>query len=47
MESFGGETWHYNCDTALRDAEFNEKAEEIYKSVVITYNEDLTDRIIK
>ena len=47
MESFGGETWHYNCDTALRDAEFNEKAEEIYNSVVITYNEDLTDRIIK
>lgn len=47
FEGFGEELWHYNCETELRDAEFNTKAEDIYNSVVITYNEDLLDRIIK
>ena len=47
FESFGDEIWHYQCDTALRDADFNKKAEDIYKSVTITYDEDLIDRIIK
>ena len=47
FDSFGGEVWHYECDTALRDADFNKKAEEIYNSVTITYDEDLIDRIIK
>jgi len=47
LDAFGDELWHYNCETELRDSDFNTKAEEIYNTVIITYDEDLLDRIIK
>ena len=47
FESFGDELWHYYCESDLRAEDFSKAADEIYSSVVITYNEDLLDRITK
>ena len=47
FDNFGDELWHYSCETELRDNDFNKKAEEIYNTVTITYDEDLLDRLIK
>ena len=47
LDGFGEELWRYNCDAALRDAEFTENADRIYAEITVTYNEDLLDRIVK
>ena len=47
FDGVGGEIWHIDCESVLRDAAFEKLADDIYASVEITYNEDLTDRITK
>ena len=47
FDNFGEEIWYYSCETELRDNDFNKKAEEIYDTVKITYDDDLLDRLIK
>lgn len=47
FEGHGEELWYFNCDTALRDADFTAKEQDIYETVVFTYNEELLDKITK
>ncbi|MBQ7699748.1 MAG: peptidylprolyl isomerase [Clostridia bacterium] len=47
FDGFGEEIWRYDCESSLREADFEKAAEEIYEKVQITYNEDLLDRITK
>lgn len=47
LDGFGDEIWRANCVKALRDAEFTAKAEAVYDSVSVTYNEEMLDKITK
>ena len=47
FDGVGGEIWHIDCESTLRNAAFEKLADDIYASVEITYNEDLTDRITR
>ncbi len=47
FDSFGDEIWRVDCESALRDTSFEKIADDVYASVALTYNEELTDRITR
>ena len=47
FDSFGDEIWRVDCESALRDTSFEKIADDVYDSVALTYNEELTDRITR